>query len=90
MSASATQGGHNNMTTSVTTHSMPEPKAESAAETWSDFSPSLHLWTVSASLPSTQQHYVHSTRFDVKLECVSEEKDLGVIISEDLKCEKKV
>jgi len=26
---------------------------------------------------------------DVKLECVSEEKDLGVIISEDLKCEKQ-
>jgi len=25
---------------------------------------------------------------DVKLECVSEEKDLGVIIREDLKCEK--
>jgi len=27
---------------------------------------------------------------DVKLECVSEEKDLGVIISEDLKCENVV
>jgi len=26
---------------------------------------------------------------DVKLECVSEEKDLGVIINEDLKCEKQ-
>jgi len=26
---------------------------------------------------------------DVQLECVSEEKDLGVIISEDLKCEKQ-
>ena len=26
---------------------------------------------------------------DVKLECVSEGKDLGVIISEDLKCEKQ-
>ena len=26
---------------------------------------------------------------DVKLECVSEEKDLGVIISKDLKCEKE-
>jgi len=26
---------------------------------------------------------------DVKMECVSEEKDLGVIISEDLKCEKQ-
>ena len=27
---------------------------------------------------------------DVNLECVTEEKDLGVIISEDLKCEKQV
>ena len=26
---------------------------------------------------------------DVKPQCVSEEKDLGVIISEDLKCEKQ-
>ena len=26
---------------------------------------------------------------DVKLECVSEENDLGVMISEDLKCEKQ-
>ena len=26
---------------------------------------------------------------DVNLECVTEEKDLGVIISEDLKCEKQ-
>jgi len=26
---------------------------------------------------------------DVKLECISQEKDLGVIISEDLKCQKQ-